>query len=62
MGDWKAVRVKSQSAAIELYDLETDVAEKRDVAAQHPEIVARMAKLMVEGRTESREFPVVNKR
>jgi arylsulfatase A-like enzyme len=62
MGDWKAVRVKSQSAAIELYDLETDVAEKRDVAAQHPEIVARMAKLMVEARTDSKEFPVVNKR
>ena len=28
-----------------LYDLETDVGEKRDVAAEHPSVVKRLTKL-----------------
>ena len=57
-GNWKAVRVKSRTAPIELYDLATDIAETRNVAAQHPEIVARMKALMSSARTESKDFPV----
>ncbi|MEZ5363286.1 MAG: arylsulfatase [Bryobacterales bacterium] len=40
-GDWKAVR-KSPKAPIELYDLSQDVAERHDVAARNPQVVAKM--------------------
>jgi len=46
-GKWKAVRLKD-TTAIELYDLESDVGETKDVAAQHPEIVGRMQAIMKE--------------
>lgn len=58
MGNWKGVRRKSRSAAIELYDLEADIGETRDLAAAHPEVVRRIGEIMMAGRTESREFPV----
>ena len=58
IGDWKAVR-RGVDGEIELYDLSTDIAEQRDVAAQHPEIVARIAEIMRDGRTESQLFPLV---
>lgn len=49
IGRWKGVRRKvtgRADAPIELYDLEHDAAEHNDVAAQHPEIVARMEAIM----------------
>lgn len=42
-GDWKLVRVGTRPA--ELYDLANDVGETRDVAAKHPETVARLTAL-----------------
>jgi arylsulfatase A-like enzyme len=60
-GNWKAVRTKIIANAerpIELYDLSTDIGEKNDVAAQHPDIVAKMDKLMREAHTPSKEFPL----
>jgi len=41
-GDWKLVSFRSEPW--ELYHIATDRTELRDVAAEHPEIVARMAK------------------
>jgi len=53
------VNVKKQpEGPIELYDLKTDFAESKNVAAEHPDIVARMAEIMRSGRTESKEFPL----
>lgn len=46
---WKGIREKRAVAPIQLYDLTNDLGEKTDVAAQHPELVARIAELM---RTE----------
>lgn len=57
MGDWKAVRLKEQTKPIELYDLRTDPAEKANVAARHPEVVAQMKALFGSLRTESKDFP-----
>ena len=60
MGDWKAVRQKIMSRSdgpIELYDLGRDVGEKGDVAAAHPDVVAKIARLFVAARTPSKEFP-----
>jgi len=56
-GTWKAVRPAAGSP-LELYDLATDRAEARDVAAAHPEIVARIERYLKTARTESARWPV----
>ena len=56
IGQWKGVRLGGHDdpdAPIELYDLERDPNETTDVAADHPDIVARIRAVM-ESRTESR--------
>jgi arylsulfatase len=62
IGDWKGVRrnLKSKEKPdmrIELFNLKTDIAETKDVASQHPKIVAQMEKLMREQHVPSQEFP-----
>lgn len=52
MGNWKAVRMDPNSA-IELYDLSKDIAEKKNVAPMHSEVVKEMKVLMDHTRTES---------
>jgi arylsulfatase A len=52
VGDWKAVRA-SRRSTLELYDLRTDIGEKRDVAGEHPDIVAEMEAVLRGARTES---------
>lgn len=56
MGQWKAVRVK-RDAPLELYDLNADRAEARDVAAAQPEIVSRIEAYLATARTESERWP-----
>ena len=41
---------------IELYDLDADIAESKDVAAQNPEIVDEVRKLMEQEHTPSEVF------
>jgi arylsulfatase A-like enzyme len=57
MGDWKAVRL-SKDAPLELYDLSNDEAEANDVAAAHPEVVAKIDAFLETARTESERWPV----
>ena len=57
MGRWKAVRLKT-GAALELYDLEADPGEQRDVAAAHPDVVRKMEMSLETARTESARWPV----
>lgn len=45
-GRWKAIRRGRTSAPIELFDLQHDLGEQHDVAAKHPDRVARCAELM----------------
>jgi uncharacterized sulfatase len=52
-GRWKALRLKSPSAPIQLFDLANDVAEKTDLAAQRPDLVARAAGLMQSVRVDN---------
>lgn len=61
LGDWKAMRA-SVDAPIELYDLGSDVAESLDVAAEHPDVIARIEEILVEARTDSELFPLVRDR
>jgi arylsulfatase A-like enzyme len=56
-GDWKAVR-NGPAAAIELYDLAKDVGETNDLAAEHPDLVAKAEKLMKEARTDDPNWPM----
>lgn len=58
MGRWKAVRTKSRQNPIELYDLETDIGETTNVAAQHERIVAVARNLFETARTDSAQFPI----
>ncbi|UCF19345.1 MAG: arylsulfatase [Gemmatimonadota bacterium] len=60
MGKWKAYRA-NPDGAIELYDLETDVAEQHDVATLHLDVVERAARIMTNGRRESTLFPLLRK-
>jgi len=57
MGKWKAVRLKP-GRKIQLYDLDSDIAESKDLADEHPDIVAKMAEIFKTGRTESEVFPL----
>jgi arylsulfatase A len=56
MGPWKALRLKI-GAPMELYNLETDIGETRDVAAAHPDIVKRIETYLETARTESERWP-----
>jgi len=58
LADWKAYRPRVD-APLELYDLAADLGEARDVAAEHPDVVARAAETMRTARTESELFPLV---
>lgn len=57
-GRWKAIRlnVGTDTPVTELYDLETDIHEDHNVAAEHPEIVRRLEQLIDKSHTESDLF------
>jgi len=57
MGDWKAVRIKP-GQKIQLFNLKTDLGEQKDVAGEHPDIVARVAEVFTNGRTDCEAFPL----
>ena len=57
MGDWKAVRLGPKQP-LELYNLETDRAETDNVAADHPEIVAKIEHFLLTARSESDRWPI----
>lgn len=57
MGQWKAFQA-AVGAPVELYDLASDPAEARDVAAGHPEVVKKVEKILAEARTEVTIPPV----
>ncbi|MBA4067266.1 MAG: arylsulfatase [Isosphaera sp.] len=59
-GDWKAVRqnLTKGPGKTELYDLAKDEGETTDVAAKHPEVLARLEKLMKEQHVPNADFPL----
>lgn len=57
---WKGIRLnakKSPDGPLELYDLETDPGEIKDIAKDHPELVTKMAAIMKEARMPNPDFP-----
>ena len=70
VGDWKLVRrhllgtpKKPAAPTTELFNLGTDPAETADVAAAHPDIVAKLEKILTEQHTPSPNFrfPLLDK-
>jgi arylsulfatase A-like enzyme len=59
-GNWKAYRA-APGKPIELYNLADDLGERQNVAAQNPEIVAGMEKLLARAHVDSPEFPLKGK-
>ena len=63
-GPWKGIRnhlAKAddpQSMQTDLYNLAADPFEAHDVSAQHPEIIARLQRIMREEHHPSELFPI----
>jgi arylsulfatase A-like enzyme len=55
-GRWKALRLKSPNAPVQLFDLANDIAEKNDVAAKNPDMVARAVGLMRTARFDNEHW------
>jgi len=60
LGDWKGVLrdIHKGGEQIELYNLKDDLGEAHDVAAEHPEIVERIARIFATDRTPNEQFPM----
>ncbi|MBT9188797.1 arylsulfatase [Zobellia russellii] len=57
--NWKAVKYNvfgGPNVPIELYDMNTDVAEENNLAEKHPEVIEEMKTLFEEARTPSEVF------
>jgi arylsulfatase A-like enzyme len=58
LGEWKAVR-NPKSGKIELYDLQSDVGESHNVAAEHPDLVEKFDKYFTgAARTDDPDWPM----
>ncbi|MBI5282370.1 MAG: arylsulfatase [Candidatus Solibacter usitatus] len=55
--DWKAVR-KGLKGKLELYDVKSDIGEKNDIAARHPEAVERIERYLAGARSESADYAI----
>jgi len=56
-GDWKAVR-NGPAAKVEVYDLKADAAEKNDLAAQRPDLVAKALEIFKSAHVDHPEWPM----
>jgi len=59
-GRWKAVQQPYHSP-LRLYDLTADIGEEHDMAAEHPEIVARLSEQMKQAYTPSENWKFPDK-
>lgn len=55
-GRWKGIRKDSPDAPISLYDLQSDLAEKQDVAAANPTIAKELSRYLSNARTDSPDW------
>ncbi|MCA9060746.1 MAG: sulfatase-like hydrolase/transferase, partial [Planctomycetaceae bacterium] len=60
VGRWKAVRqnMRQGNLTVELYDLVADIGEQHNVAADHPDVVARLTTMMQQQHVPSELFPL----
>jgi hypothetical protein len=63
IGDWAGVRqglAKPGAPRLELFDLASDVGQARDVAAGHPDVVARLEAVLAREHQPSPFFPLAS--
>jgi len=61
VGDWKAVRQnlnKGKTIKTELYNIAEDIGEQNDVAADHPDVLQKLERMMAEQHVKSSLFPL----
>ena len=67
LGDWKGIRLNvnpgpkaanQKPGALELYNLADDPAETQNVAAEHPDVVAKILAIMKREHVPSKQFPL----
>ncbi len=58
-GDWKLIQF-SEGSQPELYDLNTDIEEQHNVAADRPDLVEKVTAWMDSQHEDPPEFPVQN--
>jgi len=56
-GKWKALRRPMLKGAMELYNLERDLSERKNVADDHPQVVNRIKEIMEEKHTPPQLWP-----
>lgn len=65
MGKWKGVRTgtrRNPDAPLQLFDLDKDIGERKNIAADHPEIVKKLLGLIKAAHTESKLWPTSSRR
>ncbi len=60
IGNFKGVRY-AIDAPTELYDLQTDISETKNIASEHPDIIEKMNKIFKEDRTNNLHYPYGSK-
>ncbi|HUR59866.1 MAG TPA: arylsulfatase [Opitutaceae bacterium] len=55
-GRWKAMRLRTRTAPLQVFDLQNDLAEKTDVSAQNPAIAARAEEVMRTARFDNEHW------
>ncbi len=55
--NWKGIRMK-KDAALELYDLNTDLSEEHDIASEYPGIVLQIEEMMAKEHVDSENYPM----
>jgi arylsulfatase A-like enzyme len=56
MGEWKGIRV-GVDGPLELYNLKSDLAERKNVADKNPEVVTKIEEYLKKARTEHPNWP-----
>ncbi len=57
-GRWKGIRTGAATAPLELYDLREDIGETKNVAAAHPDIVAKLDAYLKTTRQDAPDWPL----
>ena len=55
---WKAIRLKRRDAPVQLFDLEKDLGETTNLAAEKPDLIAKAKALFESARTDSPDWPI----
>ncbi len=61
MGKWKAIQTiadKAKTGNVELYNLDIDRSETKNLASEHPEVVEEITAIMAREHTPSKAFPL----